>query len=1053
MPTPIPSPSPATDPVGEFLRSITGLLPEWTQPIWLVMLPIVAWLVLPQQIVGGLRWFVKRARPTTDKEDARRAKRKARFAAAMAARVSDISAKEDWQDDRFAELEAEVEVHGRQGRWPSLRQRETIRRVSSLSVALNSSPDSIILLEGEPGAGKSVAMRHLAIQLATAVKDSTSRPQAIPIYINLKEFRPQGPVDVQAIRAFVKDTVNRANDHLIEKFFDDEFDRGLIDGSWLFLFDSFDEIPDILGATEAGELIDLYATALYDFLSGMGKCRGIIASREFRGPKRIAWPRFKVLQLGDRQQRDLIRKLDLPTAVERQFMSNLFVADPAIKQLAGNPLFLALLCENQRDGDGFPRSSHKVFEAYIAKRLMNDKSRLISRFGITHETVRIMAEKIAFAMAAEPSLGLSPPRREIVEGLYRQGSESSERVVYKALDALEYLRLARAVPGPDGAETGFTFSHRRFQEYFATCLVLREGERVEPLTMLTDGKWRETAVTLMNTQPDGSISKLLQEAEKLLVSMLAQLELSMEERSTLGAAGPFEWPAGSLHLLSLLQAGLSYTGRSVPAEIRRIAGRILDAAYLNGQLHDRRWAIDVCLAADDESTTRLLRKAFASGSSWLREGAFSQAGHLPAIPRDLRMEMRLVLASLAAGGYLRRHRLMVDAQLRRLVDPQPERLLMKLFIAAPLIDFMLLGLILGITIVRGAAESATWGFAFAIMLLTIGCFHLYRDCYRLDWEQRYSVGPLRWFYMTVAEVAGLQRPQTLAKLSKQVRFAFAPSIALMLVGKASLAPLPRSLPESLALSVVAAYVCGWGMLAVRGGGVIENPRIWRIVAMPMLYMARLPRLLSLVRVRMLLIAGSSTAIVGAFGFALYQLSSVVLNALGVVMFGVGVIGTLVVVSRNIFRWWHDKRLLALVRAGSRSYEGFYELLSVLSEFQTDRAVLTFIQIVKRNRMRNDGDGAVRALCLFAELGELRVERSVQFAKFRTRVMPDEVSIAQEFATRWISGRRHVSQAVLDEVGKIVADVAIRRYAAQTVGVRIGRQASESQLPSDGRVER
>lgn len=60
----------------------------------------------------------------------------------------------------------------------------------------------------------------------------------------------------------------------------DEFDWGLRTGTWLFLFDSFDEIPDILGSTETDTVVEEYADALFHFLHGMNQCRGVVASRE-----------------------------------------------------------------------------------------------------------------------------------------------------------------------------------------------------------------------------------------------------------------------------------------------------------------------------------------------------------------------------------------------------------------------------------------------------------------------------------------------------------------------------------------------------------------------------------------------------------------------------------------------------------------------------------------------------------------------------------------------------------------------------------------------------
>jgi transcriptional regulator with GAF, ATPase, and Fis domain len=127
------------------------------------LVAVIAWLLLPQQVVGGLRWLIAALKKRQARGDKRRAAKRGRFASAiMAAQVARISELEEWRDERFAEMDAEVEMHGHATRGVlRRRRRDTIRRVSSLSVALEESTDQIVLLEGEPGSGKSVALRHV----------------------------------------------------------------------------------------------------------------------------------------------------------------------------------------------------------------------------------------------------------------------------------------------------------------------------------------------------------------------------------------------------------------------------------------------------------------------------------------------------------------------------------------------------------------------------------------------------------------------------------------------------------------------------------------------------------------------------------------------------------------------------------------------------------------------------------------------------------------------------------------------------------------------------
>jgi hypothetical protein len=119
-------------------------------------------------------------------EGKRRAERRRRFAQHIKAKLDLLGSRESWQDYRFAELEAEVEAEGRGtfhlGMRFLPRARGGLRREHSLTAALRHSDERLILLEGEPGSGKSVALRHLANVLVEHAMKSRSQTSLIPIY-------------------------------------------------------------------------------------------------------------------------------------------------------------------------------------------------------------------------------------------------------------------------------------------------------------------------------------------------------------------------------------------------------------------------------------------------------------------------------------------------------------------------------------------------------------------------------------------------------------------------------------------------------------------------------------------------------------------------------------------------------------------------------------------------------------------------------------------------------------------------------------------------------
>lgn len=663
------------------------LAPLWNgAPTWLdgiiAALIVVAGLIakikpLWSALASAGRFLLRRVKPA-DRDEAHRVEQRRLFARHVESQLDQLAGKEDWRDERFTELEAEVEVEGRERilRWlrHSPSRAVTLRREHSLSVALGRSAESLIILEGEPGSGKSVALRHLAHKLARKARRSHSAASRIPLYVNFKEFKPaRRPVDAEAVREFILASLNRANDRDVDRFLDEEFDRGLREGTWLLLLDSFDEIPDVLSATEATGAVEEYAQAIYDFLHGMKTTRAVVASREFRGPKTFRAPRFTVMQLSARQQRDLVKRSGLRPERADEVHAGLATADPDMQQMAKNPMFLGLICEYVRTVGDFPDSAHSAYESYLDQRLKADQDRIQKRHGVGPDVVRRIAEEAAFSMAAVSGLGLTPGRRQLHSSLAISVPISVTQFD-KVLDALEYTKLGRS---PDEASSDpdrrFTFAHRRFQEYFATCVVLREPGRVPAGELLTNGQWRETAVTILQTQPPVVTVPLMEKAAQLTDAMAAEFP-------EIGASREFSWPTGCLHMLQLIDAGLGRSPERIPMRVREDAGRILRVAWERGRRHDRKWAAGVALAADRDTTLWLIEQAFASGSVLLGGIGYSVVSRMNEPPSNLYDGVRRTFTDMVASGQLTEERVALKAQIKRL--PNPKELLWALGLLA-----------------------------------------------------------------------------------------------------------------------------------------------------------------------------------------------------------------------------------------------------------------------------------------------------------------------------------------------------------------------------------
>jgi hypothetical protein len=617
-------------------------------------------------------------------EEKRRASRRRQFANYVLREINLRNLTENWRDEEFTDLEAEVEAEGRRRRFffaipifslSTLHLSTGIRREPSLTKALERSTERLILLEGDPGSGKSVALRHVAQVIASRASAARRSDSLIPIFVNLKELKREctEQIDSKLIRTFILRSLNRVNDRFVDEFIQDEFDRGTQNGSWVFLFDSFDEIPDVLSSTDADDAIQRYSDAISNFLSGFNSCRGVVASRFYRGPSQKGWRKFGIVELSQARQEQLVARALLTPAVLDDLKRQLSIAADDIQSMAKNPMLLGLLCEHVRLGNEFPILAHEVFEKYFDFRFSRDADRVLRRYELDAIYLRQAAEKIAFIIAKESTLGLSPPRATLIIALRKLDHLTSETQLKNVLDALEFMKIARG--SRDGAPTvegEFTFAHRRFQEYFATCVVIRNSQLISPRHLLLDARWRETAVVLCQTGRDEDVAPLVSEAG-IIVNIAYDAISSRKDPGTGEKLRFFDWPPNILHVLGILQAGFGNSKRQIPSTLREVAAKILLTATETGSLLDRKFALEVAGVAPEETIVELIRQALLLQSQWMNDVVFRQVSRLSVIPADLLEWVRIAILRVALGFGARRKRDALHAHVSRLYNSKALR--------------------------------------------------------------------------------------------------------------------------------------------------------------------------------------------------------------------------------------------------------------------------------------------------------------------------------------------------------------------------------------------
>lgn len=556
-------------------------------------------------------------------------RRRAQFCGGLEGDLANITKAEAWNDQFFTDLEAEVETEG--GYFPTPIHRwlnkpaRGLRQEKSLIRAITSSTERAIQLTGEPGSGKSVALRHLAKQLAVRAQKSKSRGALVPLYINLREINvePNTPVTADLIREFIFDNIRRGDSDttaFVRENWADYRDRGI----WFFLFDSFDEIPAVLHAEKDNPATKEYAEAIRKFVEGMGGCRGILASREFKGPESLPWSKFRIIKLTSSKQQELVKNAFLTREQERTVLQHL--ASNA-SSLVNTPLFLTLLCRYVKDEKVAPKNDYELLSLQIDRLSKRDRQYLQKTYGLTPRQLVDGSERIARLFAEDTNIGLSPTLDQVKAVLPSQevpGGDVDQFVAAMVDAKIARSDVANAAPG----DRRFAFSHRRYQEALFVRHLVRNPGYLTGLELLTDPRWREYAVTLLETQPAAALQSML-DAAVLLLNGASKDQQRLPALSPLEQmCGFFDWIGDAPAALKLLQEGLGRRIELIPHSLSESASRYLRPRWEEGDGFDRGWVIRVGALLPQAVLHYYLEETFNQGSEWAQAEAFRQTTSL-----------------------------------------------------------------------------------------------------------------------------------------------------------------------------------------------------------------------------------------------------------------------------------------------------------------------------------------------------------------------------------------------------------------------------------------
>lgn len=594
--------------------------------------------------------------------------KKRQFCGVLDADLAYIDKAENWNDQYFTDLEAEVEAEG--GYYTSTlnkilkRKVLGIRRVSSLIKAIDTSTERAILLVGEPGSGKSVALRHLAKRLAERGKRSKDPKSPIPLYINLRELEVTNGLEVNAdlIKNFVLDNIRRG-DSDTSSYVKDNWSKNKDEGIWFFLFDSFDEIPAVLHSASESENVKQYSRAIRQFLDGMGDCRGVLASREYKGPNTIPWQKFRILKLDEKRQRNLVR--------------NSFLSDERIEivlqhlatnksKLGNNPLFLTLLCRYVKDEGSQPKNDHQLLERHIERLTLRDTEYIFRKYGLTPYNLTAGAKILAVAFAESSELSLAPKLDEI----YAVTKDKIADFDYleRLISALVDVKIGRNdVASSRPGDRRFAFSHRRYQETLFANYLCENPQHIHPAELLNDKRWREYTVAIMQSQNYPLIQPIITEATRLLSDFSKRQTICNITGGITESYGYFDWSNSDISdLLQILQEGLGQRRDEIPDSLGEAIGELLSLRWEKGDQLDRYMVIKYGGLLPKDIFTSYLESAVHSTINDFQEIAFRQSVFLIDTSEELDDKICRKLATEALSAKKTGEKLRLQALAARL---------------------------------------------------------------------------------------------------------------------------------------------------------------------------------------------------------------------------------------------------------------------------------------------------------------------------------------------------------------------------------------------------